>query len=126
MQKEEIPLGPQGLSIGRDLSNSVKLEEPVVSSRHCRIECHDGSFVLVDDESTNGTFVNGKATTRAHLEHGDEISVGSTKFYFFTDDIIDWAAHEAVVDDYPDEVFSRETVRLNPVDSASDDHGDAR
>ena len=46
--QSETSLGPEGLSIGRDPSNSIQLEDPTVSSHHCQIEYENNRFVLVD------------------------------------------------------------------------------
>ena len=34
------------------------------------------SLLVMDLESTNGTFVNGERTARASLKHGDRLGVG--------------------------------------------------
>ena len=49
------------ISIGRDLSNSVSLNDPSVSRHHCLIRKNGSpnSFHVLDLESYNGTFVNG-------------------------------------------------------------------
>ncbi len=83
---KEIPLGSETLTIGRDPSSGLRLDEPIVSSNHCRIEHERDGFVLVDCDSLNGTFINGSATSRSLLEHGDEILIGSAKFCFLLDD----------------------------------------
>lgn len=47
-----------------------------ISAVHCRFE-RDGALVrLLDAGSKNGTFVNGKKTTAAHLREGDVIVIG--------------------------------------------------
>ncbi|MGK7916566.1 MAG: FHA domain-containing protein [Prochloraceae cyanobacterium] len=47
-------------SIGRDASNDMSVDHPVVSRFHAKIIRQDGSFYIIDLNSTNGTFVNGK------------------------------------------------------------------
>ena len=64
----------------------MKLEDPYVSRRHARIELRSGGLCIVDhgregSGSTNGTFINGKRINPGkpyRLEHGDEVSLGST------------------------------------------------
>lgn len=49
------------VTIGRSSSNNVRIDDPYVGRYHCQIVQHDdGSFTIVDMNSTNGTFVNGK------------------------------------------------------------------
>ncbi|WP_416181211.1 FHA domain-containing protein [Chloroflexus sp.] len=50
-----------------------------VSRRHARIVCRDGSYVLEDLGSSNGTFLNRQRVSPDHpmpLHHGDEIQFG--------------------------------------------------
>ena len=69
-----------GLTLGRADSNDVVLEDSVVSSHHLRIV---PPGTVVDDGSTNGTFLNGQRIAgRAALRSGDQLQVGSTIFRF--------------------------------------------
>ncbi|WP_448380012.1 FHA domain-containing protein [Gloeomargarita sp.] len=68
----------QRLTIGRDPQNDLVISHPTVSRYHARVERQDGSFVLTDLGSTNGTYVNGKpVTTPVVLRTGDTIRIGS-------------------------------------------------
>lgn len=69
---------PNFLTIGRDVSNSIPLNDPFSSSRHCRIEKKEHQFVIKDLRSRNGTFVNGTQVHEATLKHGDRIQIGQT------------------------------------------------
>src|ERR1051325_757992 len=83
------------ISIGRDLSNCVSLNDPSVSRRHCLIKKNGStnSFHIVDLESYNGTFVNGVPVSEQALTHGDQIALGDLHFIFLThDDTIPMAA----------------------------------
>ena len=42
----------------------------------------EGGFVIRDQGSSNGTFVNGARVTEAPLRPGDEVSIGGTRFRF--------------------------------------------
>lgn len=53
-----IPLTPAGLVIGRSQDNDLVVDQANVSRRHARIE-HDGrNYLVVDLNSTNGTYLN--------------------------------------------------------------------
>ncbi len=70
--------GRQVLTIGRDPHNGLVIDHPTVSRCHARVERKDGSFVITDLGSTNGTFVNGKPIhTPFVLRTGDTIRIGS-------------------------------------------------
>lgn len=51
-----------------------------VSRDHARIVVESGIYVLYDDGSTNGSFVNGTRITRRELANADVVQVGSSKF----------------------------------------------
>jgi Nif-specific regulatory protein len=70
------------LSIGRDASNPVCIQDALVSPRHCCIASDDGRFLLTDLDSASGTFVNGIPVKERFLTSGDQIAVGSSLFLF--------------------------------------------
>jgi predicted component of type VI protein secretion system len=73
----------QKLTIGRLGDNDVKVDDASVSSHHGEIELGEGSAVLRDLNSTNGTFLNGEQVTGEHpLAEGDEIYFGSVRTVF--------------------------------------------
>jgi hypothetical protein len=70
-------------AIGRDPGNTVSLStDSTVSRRHAVIAPGDGGFVIRDEGSSNGTYVNGARVTEAPLRPGDELSIGGTRFRF--------------------------------------------
>jgi transcriptional regulator with GAF, ATPase, and Fis domain len=107
-------VGEGEVTIGRDVANTIRLEDPAVSSRHCLIVCDHGSFVLVDRQSTNGTFVNGGAIDRVVLKHGDEIKVGRARFCF----LIDAKPAVTIEDREEAALISSETAQLDPLNSS--------
>lgn len=71
------------VTIGRDESNDICLSsDNTVSRRHAKITKTGGSYAIIDEGSSNGTFVNGVRVTNAALHSGDEIQVGNTRFRF--------------------------------------------
>lgn len=65
------------VTIGRVQGNDLMLPKGNVSKRHCRIERQGGRFVVRDQESTNGTYVNRRRITSATVvREGDRIYVG--------------------------------------------------
>lgn len=70
-------------SIGRDAGNAVPLAmDTTVSRRHAVIAPEEGGYVIRDQGSSNGTFVNGARVFEAPLRSGDEVSIGGTRFRF--------------------------------------------
>ena len=70
------PLDKDRLTIGRSPECDIILPDRVVSRRHACIDRRDGGYFILDDDSKNGTFVNGQPVTEPHrLTDGDEIQV---------------------------------------------------
>ncbi|MGC9524348.1 MAG: FHA domain-containing protein [Limnospira sp.] len=77
------------LTIGRDESNDTVVNHPSVSRHHAQIARQNGSFILTDLNSTNGTFVNGKPVTGDRtLMVGDTIRIGPCRFTFNVDETL--------------------------------------
>src|ERR1044071_9455742 len=72
------------ISIGREPSNMICVNDHSVSRRHCVIRREGESFKIVDLESYNGTFVNAVPVGEQPLSHGDQIAVGSVRFVFLS------------------------------------------
>jgi pSer/pThr/pTyr-binding forkhead associated (FHA) protein len=68
--------------IGRDAANEVVIDDLTVSFHHGKIESHADGFLLVDLNSENGTFVNGKMINSVWLNDGDTINVGNHTLIF--------------------------------------------
>ena len=64
--------------IGRGTDTDVRLTDQAVSRRHAEVRIANGSTMLNDLQSTNGTTVNGVAVTTTALADGDEIRLGET------------------------------------------------
>jgi Nif-specific regulatory protein len=117
---EEVLLSSLELRIGRDFSNDLRLEDPTVSSQHCQIQRDADAFILVDLDSTNGSFVNGTAVSRTRLAHGDEIVVGATRFCFLVDDVTPSASGIDFEEDFVASFAGTDTTRLRPQDLVND------
>jgi pSer/pThr/pTyr-binding forkhead associated (FHA) protein len=65
--------------IGRGSACDVRLPDPSVSHRHATIRAKDGAYLLVDEKSSNGTFVDGERlapNTPRPIKHGELFRVG--------------------------------------------------
>ncbi len=63
-------------TIGRSEDCSATISDVRVSRQHARILHEDGQFILLDNGSRHGTFVNGVRRERAVLKNRDEITLG--------------------------------------------------
>jgi pSer/pThr/pTyr-binding forkhead associated (FHA) protein len=71
------PLEGESLTIGREASNSVQINDAEISRRHSRLQFQGGKYVIEDLGSTNGTYVNGQRLAAPYvLKPGDVVSFG--------------------------------------------------
>jgi pSer/pThr/pTyr-binding forkhead associated (FHA) protein len=80
----EVPfeLRPQPMLVGRDEGADIRVDEPLVSRGHARIEARGAGYVVLDLGSTNLTKVNGAVVTECVLLDGDEVRFGRAKCRF--------------------------------------------
>ena len=74
-----IALDSASMSIGRSPGQDVVLRDPVVSRQHATIVREGDTCVVVDRNSTHGTFLNGVRVQRAVLAPGDVLQMGSLR-----------------------------------------------
>src|SRR5687768_2739200 len=79
--RQEAELGRHN-TLGRHPNNTVQILDRIVSKEHCHVDMMDGRYVLKDLGSLNGTYVNGERVGDRVLNHGDEITLGSTRILF--------------------------------------------
>ncbi|MDP2272911.1 MAG: GGDEF domain-containing protein [Archangium sp.] len=84
--------------IGRDPAAELSLTDPSASKQHAAIEAlDDGTYLLHDLGSKNGTLVDGKpVSTPFPLRDGDKIAIAGTVCRFVLADAIDAAFHAQV------------------------------
>jgi signal transduction histidine kinase len=90
------------LLIGRGVHCQVVIEDEGISRSHLQIERGEErlTFFAVDQDSTNGSFLNGRplaphAPTRLH--HGDRLSVGSRTIHYIVETPTQHALRESFV-----------------------------
>ena len=71
--------------LGRDPESDIVLKDPKVSRFHARLEKSEKGWVIVDLNSKNGTWVNGKAVKEQLLKPGDIIQIGNYSFQYEID-----------------------------------------
>lgn len=79
---EEIPVGPDPVTIGRLPDNTVVIDNPAVSGRHARVGLEGERYFVQDLESLNGTVLNDRLIVKEALRDGDVIQIGKHKLVF--------------------------------------------
>jgi len=82
LRHEIVDLNKERITIGRDPTNDLHINHPLVSTRHAEIVREDGKTIIVDLGSTNGTFVNGLKVKRHELHEMDRIVIGPSELRF--------------------------------------------
>ncbi len=71
---------PSGATVGRGARATLRLPDPTVSGEHARFSRSGRGWLVVDLGSTNGTTVNGAATSGATpLAAGDVVALGNVR-----------------------------------------------
>jgi FHA domain/zinc-ribbon domain len=69
-------------TIGRSPDCDIFLDDVTVSRQHAILRRNDGRFVIEDQGSLNGTFVNRRRIESAELADGDELQIGKYRLTF--------------------------------------------
>ena len=84
-----FPIQKRQITLGRDESNDICLNDNLVSKHHAVIEITvnqelNGAYeyILHDLESTNNTYVNDQHINLHRLREGDRIRIGTNSFTF--------------------------------------------
>jgi pSer/pThr/pTyr-binding forkhead associated (FHA) protein len=81
-EEVEFPLAGSPLLVGRDADADIRVDEPLVSRAHARIERRGGAYFVLDLGSTNLTKVNGEPVTERELRDGDEVRFARARCRF--------------------------------------------
>lgn len=71
-------------TVGRSPESSIFLDDVTVSRKHATISFRNDAWVIEDDTSLNGTYVNRNRVDEAVLANEDEVQIGKYRFVFLT------------------------------------------
>jgi len=75
-------------TVGRDVSNTVRLTERNISRKHATLKQGSGVWTVKDQSSYNGCFVNGaRVAGELQLKHGDLVQLGDYRLELIDDSI---------------------------------------
>ena len=82
---KEVQLTKDRTSLGRRPYNDIVIDNLAVSGEHAVLQMA-GSDVFVEDlNSTNGTYLNGKAVKKQQLNNGDTVEIGKYKIKYLNE-----------------------------------------
>ena len=79
---KEVQLTKDRTSLGRRPYNDIVIDNLAVSGEHAVILMAGNDVYLEDLNSTNGTYINGKAVKKQQLQNNDTVEVGKYKIKF--------------------------------------------
>lgn len=88
---KEVQLTKDKTTLGRRPYNDIVIDNLAVSGEHAFLQMVGSDFYIEDLNSTNGTYINGKAVKKQQLRAEDVIEVGKYKIRFLLDD---FGAHD--------------------------------
>lgn len=86
---KEVQLTKDRTTLGRRPYNDIVIDNLAVSGEHAVMQMSGSDVFLEDLNSTNGTYVNGKAIKKQQLQNGDTIEIGKYKIKFVHDGVSD-------------------------------------
>lgn len=78
----DVPINSGNTTIGRHVSNDIRLDHPSVSGHHAVVVSLDEHAFIRDLVSTNGTMINGTRITKQHLRPGDHVGIGPYDLHY--------------------------------------------
>ena len=82
---KEVQLTKDRTTLGRRPYNDIVIDNLAVSGEHAVLQMSGADVFLEDLNSTNGTYVNGKAIKKQQLGNGDTVEIGKYKIKFIHD-----------------------------------------
>ncbi|MFM9878903.1 MAG: FHA domain-containing protein [Burkholderiaceae bacterium] len=82
---KEVQLTKDRTTLGRRPYNDIVIDNLAVSGEHSVLQMTGNEVHLEDLNSTNGTYVNGKAVKKQRLENNDTIEIGKYKIKYINE-----------------------------------------
>jgi len=98
-----FPITKKTVTIGRDPSCDLRIEDQYVSRKHCQIVFRGDHFTVIDLGSLNKTVVKGKEYIQKNLMTGALINLGETRLRFVWDNYLQWRHEHGVTEEPPEE-----------------------
>jgi hypothetical protein len=87
---KDVQLTKDKTTLGRRPYNDIVIDNLAVSGEHAVLQMVGGDVFIEDLNSTNGTYINGKAIKKQLLVNSDVVEIGKYKIKFLLDDSGDY------------------------------------
>ncbi|MDH0865513.1 FHA domain-containing protein [Mitsuaria sp. GD03876] len=87
---KEVQITKDKTTLGRRPYNDIVIDNLAVSGEHAVLQMVGADVFIEDLNSTNGTYINGKAIKKQLLSHSDVIEVGKYKIKYLVEDNADY------------------------------------
>ena len=83
---KEVQITKDKTTLGRRPYNDIVIDNLAVSGEHAVLQMVGGDVFIEDLNSTNGTYINGKAVKKQLLTHNDTVEIGKYKIKYLVDE----------------------------------------
>jgi hypothetical protein len=83
---KEVQITKDKTTLGRRPYNDIVIDNLAVSGEHAVLQMVGNDVFIEDLNSTNGTYINGKAVKKQMLAHDDVVEIGKYKIKYLADD----------------------------------------
>jgi FHA domain len=87
---KEVQITKDKTTLGRRPYNDMVIDNLAVSGEHAVLQMVGNDVFIEDLNSTNGTYINGKAIKKQLLAHNDTVEIGKYKIKYLTDESADY------------------------------------
>ena len=87
---KEVQITKDKTTLGRRPYNDIVIDNLAVSGEHAVLQMVGADVFIEDLNSTNGTYINGKAVKKQLLAHNDTVEIGKYKIKFMVEDGTDY------------------------------------
>jgi pSer/pThr/pTyr-binding forkhead associated (FHA) protein len=87
---KEVQITKDKTSLGRRPYNDIVIDNLAVSGEHGVLQLVGNDVFIEDLNSTNGTYINGKAVKKQLLQHNDTIEIGKYKIKYLVEEGSDY------------------------------------
>jgi hypothetical protein len=87
---KEVQITKDKTTLGRRPYNDIVIDNLAVSGEHAVLQMVGADVFIEDLNSTNGTYINGKAIKKQLLAHNDTVEIGKYKIKYLVDESGDY------------------------------------